>query len=357
MKIAFYLYCRAPLGRVLDQILKTVEGYPALLPFQVALTSRHHRRDLPIAETLRSARESASDICRITTPKGELGMTWLYGFRHNVPRMWGDLTIPRTDLAAVRRLLGELRVATDLTYAVCDKEAMRRTVSGNSEPHNYEAEGVVNAVHDLYWWNYFGPEYREHLPLTDAVRAAATEVEQFEDGGLVVVTRRSPKDPIDPERIAALAREWPVFRKYDKKAGFEPPVRIDYSAVWSLPAPTNIEPQPIGTTVGPADEFIASVATHAARFEEWARERRLAVPRTEEDFARLFQEHEAIIRDELLVPTIAAYGEAVRKKMGGVWSKAVLFNRGEPVVVKPGRPWSARRVILEVLEGLEPIEP
>jgi hypothetical protein len=95
---------------------------------------------------------------------------------------------------------------------------------------------------------------------------------------------------------------------------------------------------------------------HAARFEQWARSRGLAVPQTEEDFIQFFQEHEPVIRDEVLVPTIAAYGELVRRKMGGIWSKAVLLNRGEPVVAKPGRPWSARRVILEVLEGLEPIE-
>lgn len=356
MKVSFYLYCRAPLGRVFDRILKGLEAYPALLPFEVALTSRHHRKDLPLEDTLRSARESASNTCTITTPKGELGMTWLYGFRHNVPRMWGDLSIPQGDLSAVRKLLGELRVAADLTYGICDQEAIRRTASGNSEPHNYEAEGVVAAVHDLYWWNYFGPEYREHLPVTNGVRTAATEVEEIEDGGLVVVTRKSPKDPVDLERIAALARDWPVFRKYDKKAGFKKPVQIDYSAVWGLPAPTGLEPQPIATTVGPSDEFIASVATHAARFEEWARGRGLAVPKAEEDFIQFLQEHELIIRDEILVPTIAAYGELVRKKMGGIWSKAVLLNRGEPVVVKPGRPWSARRVILEVLEGLEPIE-
>jgi hypothetical protein len=33
-----------------------------------------------------------------------------------------------------------------------------------------------------------------------------------------------------------------------------------------------------------------------------------------------------------------------------------LLHRGEPVVAKPGRPWSARRIILEVLNGLEPTE-
>lgn len=357
MKVSFYVYCRAPLGKLLGAIVEKCERVSGWAPRKLLLTSRQSREDLPRDEILRSAATSASDSCDIVLDGGEIAIAWLYGPRHDVPRTWGTLTVSGQDLPQLRALLTDLCVVTRATYAVGDEESIRTASLLANEVDKYESEGLVSALHALHWWNYFGPEYREQLPLTDGVRAAAVEVEEVEGGGLVVVMRESPnKGPVDPERIAAVAREWPVFRNYNKKAGFKKPVRIDYSAVWGLPGPTGLEPQPIATTVGPPDQFIASVATHASRFEQWARSRGLAVPQTEEDFIQFFQEHELIIRDEILVPTIAAYGELVRKKMGGIWSKAVLLNRGEPVVVKPGRPWSARRVILEVLEGLEPNE-
>ncbi len=75
--------------------------------------------------------------------------------------------------------------------------------------------------------------------------------------------------------------------------------------------------------------------------------------RTEDDYARIFAEHEAIIRDELLVPAVAAYGEMVRTRIQGIWRKSSLFQRGEPVIARPGRPWTSRRVVLEVLDLLD----
>lgn len=131
-------------------------------------------------------------------------------------------------------------------------------------------------------------------------------------------------------------------------------VAIDYGEIRGLEKPRSALTT-IASTVGPADDFIASVPAHAQRFHEWALAKGLT-PKTEEDFQRIFEEHESIIRDELLVPTIAAYGEAVRAKMGGVWRKAELLHRGEPIVAKSGRPWTARRIILEVLKGLESVE-
>lgn len=353
--MSFYVYCRAPLGKLLGAIVARCERVPGSTLRKLLLTSRQSRDDLLREEVLHSAASSASDSCDIVMDAGEIGMAWLYGPRHDVPRMWGTLKVSGRDLSQVRALLTDVCVLTRATYGLCDQDTIRTASLLANEVDKYESEGLVSALHALHWWNYFGPEYREQLPVTGAVRAAAVEIEETEGGGRVVITRRSPKDPVNSERMPALTREWPVFRKYDPTAGFQTPIRIDYSEVWGLPAPVSKE-GPIRDAVGPPDEFIASAATHAARFEQWASGRGLAVPQTEEDFVQFFQEHEPIIRDEVLVPTIAAYGELVRKKMGGVWSKAVLFNRGEPVVVKPGRPWTARRVILEVLEGLEPIE-
>lgn len=396
MRVRLRLYCRAPLGHVLDRFLKALGSYPPLAPRTLSLVSRCGRTDLSIEEMLRSASTGADDICELTTAKGDVGLHWLYGFRHHVPKVWATLNIRREELPAIRGVLGKLTGVVQTSYGICDTETVRQIPTRRSwpglifpslrrppmadEPHTYETEGVVSALHDFYWWNYFGPEYRAQLPLTDAVRAAAFELEELDDGGLVLLTRRSPKDPVDPECLAVLAREWPVFRKYDKKAGFKPPVRIDYSQVWNLPAPELPALRLPRETVGPPDEFIANVPSHARRFVAWAQSQGLAPPGDqnylqvlqgglkllrkrkpwqpegpEEDFFQVLREHEAVIRDELMVPAIAAYGELVRARIGGVWRKSIL-HRGEPVVVRPGRPWTSRRVILEVHDGMEPLE-
>lgn len=353
MKVSFYVYCRAPLGKLLGAIVETCGRVSGSAPKKLLLTSRQSREDLPRGEILRSAATSGSDSCDIVMDVGEIGMAWLYGPRRDVPRMWGTLKVSGQDLSQLRALLNELCVVTRATYAVGDQETIRTASLLANEVDKYESEGLVSALHALHWWNYFGPEYREELPVTDGVRAAAAEVEEVEGGGLAVITRRSPKDPVDSQGVAALADEWPVFRKYNAKAGFKTPIRIDYSQVWDLPAPVSKE-GPVRDVVGPPDKFIASVPTHARRFIEWTQSKGLS-PKTEEDFLQVLQEHDAVIRDELLVPAIAAYGELVKARMDGAWKKSIL-HRGEPVVVKPGKPWTARRVILEVLEGMEPVE-
>jgi len=354
MKVSFYLYCRLPLGRLLGTILDTCHSASLAVPQKVLLTSRESREDLPIEEILRSAAASASDSCDILTNSGEIGLAWLYGPRRDVPRIWGTLRISEKDLDQLKSLLNELCRTTGATYGVCDLEDVRRA-SMRSEPDQYGAEATVSALNALFWYNYFGPEYRGEMPLAEALRAAASEATEIAGGGLLLLTRRSPTDQVEPERIAVLAQEWPVFRKYNPTAAFRKAIWIDYSQVWGLAAPVSKE-GPIREIVGPSDEFIASVAAHAQRFHDWVRAKGLPVPRNQEDFLSVFHQHEAAIRDELLVPAIAAYGEMVRTSMGGVWKKAELLHRGEPVVAKFGRPWTARRVILEVLEGLEPID-
>jgi len=354
MKVSFYLYSRLPLGRRLTSIIELCRSSPVVTPEEVLLTSRERRADLPTDEVIRSAEASDSDSCEIRTVRGDISMAWVYGERRHVPRLWGTWQVAGHELADIVTVLGELATVTGTTYGVCDLEAVRQ-VSMRSEPDTYETQGNVGALRQLFWWNYFGTEYRRELAVTDDLRRAAANLVELEGGGLVVVTRPKPNDPVDQARLTIVAKLWPVFRKHDQKARFRTPVRIDYSQVWGLPSPRT-RVTSVREIVGPPDEFIASVAAHAERFREWMRGKRLGEPQSEEALIAILQKHEQFIRDELLVPAIAAYGELVRQKTGGAWKKATLVNRGEPVVVKPGRPWSARRVILEVLKGLEPFE-
>lgn len=330
-----------------------MDKLPGAQPYIVALASRHHREDLSRDEIVGSAEKSTDDICTIKTQLGELGLHWSYGARRLVPRVWGTLSVGEADVSKIKPFLNRLSDVSGCTYGVCDLEKIRDE-SMSKEVDVYESDGVVSALQALYWYNYYAPEYRNQLPITDGVRMAAAELEESAGGGLVIITRHSPKDGVDTAKLSALAREWPVFRKYDSKARFRSPVRIDYSGVWSLPGAVS-KAATVGSVIGEPDEFIASVSGHAELFFRWSSQKGLH-PKSEEDFQRIFHEHEPVIRDELLVPAIAAYGELVRQKLGGRWEKARLFHRGEPIVVKPGRPWTARRVILEVLEGLEPKE-
>lgn len=353
MKVSFFLYSKLPLGKRLRSIVDVCRSRPLVNPESVLLTSREQRADLDVDDVLASAETSGSDSCEIRTARGGISMAWVYGEGRHVPRLWGTLKVKDEELPEFTGVLDEIAAVSGTTYGVCDLEAIRLE-SMRVAPDLYGSGDEVSAFHALYWYNYFGTEYRPALPVTEALRTQANVTEPG-GGALRLLLGTKPEITGDPARIAAVKSEWPFFRKYDSKAAFERPIRIDYSAVRSL-APRALELGSLRELVGPPDAFIGSVGAHAERFREWVRSKGLAEPRSEEDFVAIFQAHEAIIRDELLVPAIAAYGELVRIRVGGVWKKATLVNRGEPVIAISGRPWTARRIIREVLEALEPVD-
>lgn len=349
MKVALDIYARRPLGKLLGQILEVLSSHEMTAPKEVGLFSRSGRTDIPLEEVVASAARSASDTCTVGTASGEIEIRWLYGPRAHVQSIAGTLGVTSQQCLDLKDVLAELCVLAGAVYACCDLRAVvdadTRLIGGML----YREQAFVG----VYWFNYFGPEYREGLKIDETIRAHATDVREPSNGGLIVLLGATPEGR-DEANAKVIAERWPVFQKYRPGAKFRNPIVIDYSEVRALEgAPSAVTT--IASTVGPAGEFIVSVSAHAERFYAWAGSKGLSL-KTEQDFQRIFQEHESVIRDELLVPAIAAYGEMVRAKMGGVWRKAELFHRGEPVVAKPGRPWTARRVILEVLEGLEPIE-
>jgi hypothetical protein len=345
VKIAFEIYGRRPLGRVLGQILDVLAKHSPTAPRDVGLFSRSGRVDIPRAEILASAGKSATDTCTVGTASGEITVQWLYGPQAQAQNITGRLALEPQQCSDLKDVLSELCVVAGAIYACCDREADIDADSHLIGGMLYREQAFVG----VYWFNYFGREYRESLKVDDTIRLHTGEVRESSEG-LCLILGATPVDR-DEGSAKAIAERWPVFQKYRPGARFSGSITIDYGEVRGLKKPRSALAS-IASTVGPADDFIATVSTHAERFHEWARSKGLS-PKTERDFQKLFQDHEQIIRDELLVPTIAAYGELVRTKMGGVWRKAELLHRGEPVVAKPGRPWSARRVILEVLEGLE----
>ena len=349
MKLAFEVYARRPLGRLLRQILDVLGKHSPTAPKEVSLFSRSGRTDIPLAEILDSAAQSATDTCTIGTACGEIQVRWMYGPQASAQTISGRLALEAEHVSGLRDVLSELCLLTGAIYSLCDLESVIdadiRMVGGML----YREQAFVG----LYWFNYFGREYREALRVDDTIRQHASELRESPDGGLFLILGADP-EAREEASAKTIAEHWPVFQKYRAGARCPRTIAIDYGEVRGLEKPASTVTT-IASTVGPAEDFIASVSAHAQRFHEWARAKHLSAE-SEEDFQRIFQEHEAVIRDELLVPAIAAYGEAVRARIGGVWKKAEIFHRGEPIVVKPGRPWTARRVILEVLEGLEPVE-
>lgn len=343
MNLQLAVYARRPLGRLLGTILARLDGFPPTKPVSVSLASRHGREDLSREELLRTAAASAFDTCHIETTAGEITVTWRYGPGRSIPMMFGTITIPAGDLTPLESLLQDLSLEAASSYAVCDLESARYVLEDGTDP--YLAQG---APLDLHWWNYFGPEYRAILTTNDRTRSSVARMEALSNGAIIVVTRGLPTTPVDNTKLQTLAAEWPLFLRWSPKPAT---VHIDYSEIRGLPVAPIPRDRKIADFVGPADAFIASVAEHARRFMEWAAANG-AAPRTEEDFRRLFREKYAVVLDQYLVAAVAAYGEAVRRRINGEWTKAWLFGRGEPVVGRPGRPWSRRRVIYEVLEAL-----
>lgn len=259
--------------------------------------------------------------------------------------LFGNAEVSLEELPDLDSLLVDLSTLVGSSYAICDLEAALLPPADGTE--TYISKGLF---YDVLWWNYFGPQYKEALPLDDDIRAAVARVRVLSSGATVLISRDNPQLKVNVERVKKVAARWPMFAKWDPRAISK--VDIDYSEIRSLPPPS----PPRDKTrfvdfVGDVGEFMASVPVNSQRFVEWAAAKGIQLV-TVEDFRQVFRQFEPVIRDELLVPAIAAYGEAVRHQIGGTWTKSWLFGRGEPVVGRPGKPWSRRRVVAEVLEAL-----
>jgi len=354
MKLDFTVFGRRALGRLLGGIAELFDRWQSGTEVTLALTSRHCREDLPRAEVLQSAYNSGSDFCWIKSPSLEVLVDWRYGSNESVPKVSGAIDCSSGRVRELTVLLRDLSKIVGATYGFCDLQQLVDTGT-QLDPKARPTYSPYLHFPALYWYNHFGPEYRVNLVLDDSIRGLVSTIEPAEDGGLVVMTRANPQDRPNGQSLAALSALWPFFLDRRPSARFRRPVSIDYSEVRNLPTVERQAPLPPRALIGDPDEFIASVAARARSFTDWIEERGHSA-KTEEEYLRLFQRYEAAIRDEMLVPAVAAYGEMVRTRMGGTWGKATFFNRGEPVVFRPGRPWTTRRVILEVLEGLEPKE-
>lgn len=344
MKLHFDLYARRPLGRHLGDILQRVEKYPPTTPQALSLSSRYGREDLPREELLAWARTCPADVCHIRTTTGEITAVWKYGPGSSIPTLFGSTQVSSEGLSVLDSLLVDLAMLVGSSYAICDLETAGFSPADGTDP--YVAKGLF---FDVFWWNYFGPEYKEALPLNDEIRTAATRARVLSNGAIVLITRGDPREKVNDERVRKIAACWPLFLRWNPRAISK--VAIDYSEIRGLAPPAPVVEKRIVDFVGSADEFIGSVSVNSQRFLEWAATKGIR-PVTEDDFRKLFRQFEPVIRDELLVPAIAAYGEALRSRLSGEWSKSWLFGRGEPVVGRPGKPWSRRRVVAEVLEAL-----
>src|SRR5512138_1893277 len=108
MKLSFHIYARAPLGRELRTILAVCDGYSATRAQGLRLATRQGRADVPVEELLRSASESASEICRIPVAQGEISLQWLYGPRRAIPTVWGTLVQRKQEVDEFRHFVGRL---------------------------------------------------------------------------------------------------------------------------------------------------------------------------------------------------------------------------------------------------------
>jgi hypothetical protein len=103
------------------------------------------------------------------------------------------------------------------------------------------------------------------------------------------------------------------------------------------------EPRPglaPGSAVGDADAFLGDVTGLAGEFDAWASTRGLVSAAPPSDLREWIWEHRDDIGDDwdkLFRPTVAAYGESLRRKdPRAVWSR----RAGDVVVEVPGRPWT-----------------
>ena len=113
----------------------------------------------------------------------------------------------------------------------------------------------------------------------------------------------------------------------------------------------------IGSLFGDPGDFIARAPELRAQFDRWALQRGLIVTTSEELLEVIWRHSEELSIQEALLPAIAAYGERIRHEIAGQWAISNILLGGEPIIVRQHRPWSRRRVALEVLDTLSSSAP
>jgi hypothetical protein len=345
MRLAFSVYGRRAIGKELAELTDLFDR-SVIGPIQKAsLHSRSGREDLSRDEIWASARATSADACSIEAAHGSVTARWFYGPNARAQAISGVATVGKRELGGIVDVLKDTCAWAKAVYAYCDEKAVTDRDIQSANGSLFRENGFFG----LYWFNYFGPEFSNAMPLTNGV-ATVARVEVADGGGRVLLLGEVPGSLLD-DNARLIADGWPFFAKYQRGAEFRPSVEIDYSALRGLDAPRSRE-EAVAAVVRDADGFIASVPVLADRFHQWTQSKGIAIA-TADDFSRVFRDHEAAIRDEFLLPAIAAYGEFIRARSGGVWTKAKFFHRGEPVIARRGRPWSNRRVVYEVLVALE----
>jgi hypothetical protein len=148
--------------------------------------------------------------------------------------------------------------------------------------------------------------------------------------GLILVRATERKKPV-PYALAGVLVVWAAI------IGFRSKLR---------------EMPPAGSILGDVDDFLASVPVHAEKFTRWGSARGLAMPLEPEALEEWIWDHREIIGADwptMLRPTVAAFGECLRLAHPKLaWAK----RGGDAVLEVPGRPWTRRRLALEVHDNV-----
>lgn len=352
LNVEIRLFARRPLGRILGPILEVFEahGYGVQhisLQFAQAVAASAEGR----AELVAIAAQRSSETCELLTAEGRFEISWNYGPHAWLQGVWGEIEASSAELKKLGGLLLGLAELGGGVYGYADA---KRKLDQDSR----EVGGLLlrqESLVGIYWLNYLGPEIALQLGGLGEPRPAFPLLVRSREGGLLFASSAEPGG-VDEAVARSVAERWPVFAKLSRGARFPKRLELDLSEVRSLSGPGPEE----GTTaalLGDVEAFLERVPEHAARFAQWCEQEGIACG-TEADLQQVFGDRAATIRSDrnLLLAAVAAYGEAVRRTTGGIWTRAHLFGRGEAVIGRPWQPWTRRRVVLEVLQFFEPPE-
>jgi hypothetical protein len=208
------------------------------------------------------------------------------------------------------------------------------------------------------WFNYFAPIFRPELPVTTEVQKVTYSVESLENGALLVLMRKSPDEPRDIEKEGDFSAIWPVFTRYNKAAHFRTGIQIDYSAVRSFAHLPVEEKGPVDySRIESPKKFIASVSVLVEELNAWLRNKGIFLPESEYELLKILVKEEGNIKKAGLFPAaVAAYGEALRERVDGIWDVRDFDGEEEPVLVERGDRDKIYRVLEEMSGDMDQVD-
>lgn len=231
MKFYAMILARRPIGRLIPGICRVLSQCEALVPVELSLGP--HRFSEANDEFQKLAEALVNEKCEIKLRNGQFDVHWNHAPDARTQEMTLLAEISPTEVPSLPARLTELCTLVGATYALFDQV---ECIDSDKWPMGMHPI-TPNAVYSLYWFNWFGREYKGELPIGDEVSKSVWKLERQSDGATLILLSEQPEPQHQTQVLKTISKAWPFFLSLQKNAHFIAPIDVDLSEIRSCQPP------------------------------------------------------------------------------------------------------------------------